>query len=86
MNRTAAFARLPKASLYNRFLPDMLARIELSQGTESMPTKDYADQVVDKALQKSLSRYMLLRGKTWTYATLSSFRGVSFCGCSRGCS
>ena len=70
VNHTTAFAGLPETSLYKRFLPDMLARIELSQGADSMPTKDYAKQVVDKTLRKSPPRYMLLGGKTWTYAVL----------------
>ncbi|KAH9920523.1 oxidoreductase [Epithele typhae] len=66
----AAFPGLPEDSLYKRFLPDMLARISMSQEMDTMPTEVYARKVVGQSLKARPPRYLLLGGKTWTYALL----------------
>ena len=70
VNQAATLPALPENSLYKPYLPDIIARIELSQGADAMPTKEYARRVVGKTLQSKPPRYMTLGGKSWTYAVL----------------
>ncbi|KAI0699860.1 oxidoreductase [Cerioporus squamosus] len=61
---------LPENSLYRCYLPDILGRIYMSQGSDSMPAEDYARQVVGKSLQAKPPREMMLGGKTLLYRLL----------------
>lgn len=57
-------------TLYASYLPSIMARINMSQGKNRMPTKDFAQQVVSGALKKNPPRYMMLGGFTWTFTIL----------------
>ncbi|KAG6877878.1 hypothetical protein C0993_002879 [Termitomyces sp. T159_Od127] len=56
--------KLPESSLYTAFLPDIMRRIYASQAPGSMPTDDFAKEVVSKALQKTPPLY-LCTGANW---------------------
>jgi len=66
-NAVDRFALAPD-TLYSNFLSFIMKRIYASQGPDSMPTKDFAQQVVSNALQKNLPRYMSIGGKSWMFA------------------
>ncbi|RPD54405.1 oxidoreductase [Lentinus tigrinus ALCF2SS1-7] len=61
---------LPEDSLSKRFLPDILARIYMSQGADSMPAEEYARRVVGASLQAKPPREMMIGGKTLLYRVL----------------
>ena len=69
-NQAASFAGLPEDSLYKRFLPDIFARMQVSQGVGSMPTREYARQLVARTLVAKPPRYVLLGGNAWVYVIL----------------
>ncbi|KAI0638766.1 oxidoreductase [Trametes polyzona] len=69
-NRLATFAGLPADSLYARFLPNIIERVSVSQGADSMPTDEYARLVVRSTLRKSPPREIKLGGKTMLYRIL----------------
>ncbi|KAI0353214.1 oxidoreductase [Trametes cingulata] len=64
-NRLATFQGLPADSLYQRFLPNIVQRISLSQGSDRMSAEEYAKRVVPKTLQAKPPRSMILGGKSW---------------------
>ncbi|KAF8807788.1 oxidoreductase [Phlegmacium glaucopus] len=49
-------------TLYSDFYSNMIERMNMSQSHYSMSTKDFAEQVVSKALQKNPPRYMSIGG------------------------
>ena len=67
-NGTARFA-LTANTLYRDYLPDIMKRINASQGANSMPGAEFAKEVVTRALSKQPPRYMTLGGN----ASLFSF-------------
>ena len=68
-NGTSRFSLSPD-SLYAAYLPDIIRRINASQGPASMPTKVFAKKVVSKALKTSPPRYMMLGGHSGMFALL----------------
>ncbi|KAI0364901.1 oxidoreductase [Pilatotrama ljubarskyi] len=70
-NRLATFRGLPADSLYQRFLPNILQRISMSQGSDTMPAEEYAQRVVAKTLLEKPPRSLLLGGKSWWYMVLA---------------
>lgn len=58
-NATASFSLAPD-SLWSAYLPDMVRRINASQGPNSMPNDVFAKKVVGKALSKNLSFFTYL--------------------------
>ena len=60
-NAEARFIPSPD-SLYKRYLPNIIARIYASQGTHSMPTEEFAKDVVSKALKKNPPSYTMIGG------------------------
>lgn len=69
-NRLATFPGLPEGSLYARYLPNIIERVGMSQGADSMPTDEYARRVVRSTLQGRPPRQMRLGGKTLLYRVL----------------
>ncbi|EIW65337.1 oxidoreductase [Trametes versicolor FP-101664 SS1] len=69
-NRLATYPGLPEGSLYARYLPNIIERVGMSQGTDSMPTDEYARRVVRSTLQGRPPRQMRLGGKTLLYRVL----------------
>ncbi|KAI0757774.1 oxidoreductase [Daedaleopsis nitida] len=69
-NQSAAFRGLPAHSLYQRYLPNILARIYASQTADAMPSDEYARCVAGKSLQARPPRYMMLGAKTALYRVL----------------
>ncbi|KAI0329157.1 oxidoreductase [Cubamyces sp. BRFM 1775] len=69
-NRLQTFAGLPENSLYKQFLPNIMERISVSQGADSMPTAEYAQRVVGASLQAKPPRSLMLGGKTLMYRVL----------------
>ena len=63
-NGIARFVLAPD-TLYSDFLSFIIKRIHASQGPGSMPSKDFAQQVVSNALRKNPPRYMSIGGSTW---------------------
>ena len=61
---------MPENSLSKRYLPDILARIYMSQGSDSMPAEEYARRVVAASLQTKPPREMMIGGKTLLYRFL----------------
>jgi hypothetical protein len=55
---------LPPGSLYESFLANIMDRIYSSQGSHSMPTEEFAKQVVAKTLQKNPPSYLCLGGQS----------------------
>jgi NADP-dependent 3-hydroxy acid dehydrogenase YdfG len=49
-------------SLYKKYLPNIIARIYASQGTYSMPTEEFARDVVSKTLRKNPPSYTMTGG------------------------
>ena len=64
VNQTASFGGLPEDSLYKRYLSDIVARISISQGADTMPASAYAREVVAKSLQSRVPREIMVGGKT----------------------
>ena len=58
-NATASFSLAPD-SLWSAYLPDMVRRINASQGPNSMPNEVFARKVVGKALSRNLSFFTYL--------------------------
>lgn len=69
-NRAATFAGLPEGSLYTRYFSNIVERISVSQGPDSLPTDEYARRVVKGTLQGKPPREMMLGGKTRLYRVL----------------
>lgn len=71
-NNGAAQFSLPENSLWKEYLPDMIRRINASQGPKAMPNEAFAKRVVDKALNKSNSfyNYMTLGGQAFVFSIL----------------
>lgn len=65
-NAASRFTLSPD-SLYSDYLPNIMQRIYASQGPQSMPSDDFAKQVVSKALQKSPPRYLSIGGHAWLF-------------------
>ena len=63
------FALAPD-TLYSDFISFIHKRIYASQGPHSMPTEDFARQVVTNALKKKPPRYMLIGGNSHIFALL----------------
>ncbi|KEP49917.1 short-chain dehydrogenase/reductase family protein [Rhizoctonia solani 123E] len=64
---------LPPTSLYTQYLPNVLARIQLSQAEPTMPTVEYARGVVNAALRKGGAPGILAIGAhTWLFRLLRS--------------
>ncbi|KAI0668748.1 oxidoreductase [Trametes maxima] len=63
-NRLATFPGLPEGSIYTRFLPCIMERVGVSQGSDSLPTAEYAREVVGKSMLAKPPRHMMLGGKT----------------------
>ncbi|TFK90607.1 oxidoreductase [Polyporus arcularius HHB13444] len=61
---------IPENSLYRAYLSDILSRVFMSQGPDSMPAEEYARLVVGKSLQKKPPRELMLGGKTVLYRLL----------------
>ncbi|KAF6766612.1 hypothetical protein DFP72DRAFT_867129 [Ephemerocybe angulata] len=70
-NGTSQF-NLPEDSLWSAYLPDMIRRINASQGKQSMSGEDFAKQVVGKALQKKqpFYTYLTLGGQSLLFIIL----------------
>ncbi|KAF8973621.1 oxidoreductase [Flammula alnicola] len=66
-NGTTRFALAPD-TLYTEYLPDIIRRINLSQGAGSMPSQAFAVKVVSSALRKNPPRYMTLGGSSGLFA------------------
>jgi len=66
-NAIGFFALAPD-TLYTDFLWFINKRINESQGPNSMPTKEFAQQVVCKALRKKPPRYMSIGGHSGAFA------------------
>lgn len=66
-SNAASRFRLSPDSLYSDYLPNIMQRIYASQGPQSMPSDDFAKQVVSKALQKSPPRYLSIGGHAWLF-------------------
>ena len=62
-NATARFS-LAANTLYSDYLPDIMKRINSSQGANSMPGAAFAKQVVAGALSRNPPRYMTLGGNS----------------------
>jgi 1-acylglycerone phosphate reductase len=58
-NATASFVLAPD-SLWSAYLPDMVRRINASQGPNAMPSAVFARKVVGKALSRNLGFYTYL--------------------------
>lgn len=69
-NETSVF-RLPENSLYGKFLPNIIDRINSSQAPGSMPADEFARQVVQKTLVKNPPRYMTLGSNSTVFAILN---------------
>ncbi|KAI9062271.1 oxidoreductase [Trametes sanguinea] len=69
-NRLQAFGGLPENSLYTKYLPNILERTSMSQGSDSMPTAEYARRVVKQTLREKPPRHIMLGGKTTFYRLL----------------
>ena len=75
-NAIARFALAPD-SLYSNFLSFIIKRIHASQGPDSMPNKQFAEQVVSNALREKPPRYMSIGGRSRLFAWLQWLpRGV----------
>ncbi|KAH7334272.1 oxidoreductase [Rhizoctonia solani] len=61
---------LPPTSLYTRYLPNILARLHLSQAEPTMPTAEYAQGVVSAALRKRPPRILAIGAHTWLFRML----------------
>ncbi|KAF8640534.1 hypothetical protein AX17_000196 [Amanita inopinata Kibby_2008] len=61
---------IPPDSLYKSYLPNIMYRIYISQGSQSMPTRDFAKAVVTKALRTHPPTYMMSGGFTGLFALL----------------
>jgi 1-acylglycerone phosphate reductase len=73
-NESSRFT-LPEGSLWSEYLPDMVRRINASQGKHSMPTEVFARKVVGRALAgrkwgKGGYEYVLLGGQAWLFKIL----------------
>ncbi|KAF8898963.1 oxidoreductase [Infundibulicybe gibba] len=66
-NQTSRFD-LPAGSIYKAFLPNIIQRINASQGPHAMPTREFARRVVTGAMQKKPPRYMTLGGNSATFS------------------
>ncbi|KAK7064033.1 NADPH-dependent 1-acyldihydroxyacetone phosphate reductase [Favolaschia claudopus] len=61
-NNQAARFSLREGTLYNAFLPNIIQRMNASQGANSMPTDKFARVLVGRILQKNPPRYVTLGG------------------------
>lgn len=68
-NGIARFAPAPD-TLYSNFLSFIINRAQASQGPYSLPSKDFAQQVVSNVLRRNPPRYMSIGGHTWLFACL----------------
>ncbi|PPQ80900.1 hypothetical protein CVT24_013162 [Panaeolus cyanescens] len=66
-NGTKSF-QLASNTLYTDFLSNIIKRINASQGPHSMPSEEFAKQVVEKALKKNPPRYLTLGGHSRLFA------------------
>jgi len=60
----AARFSLAANTLYSDYLPDIMKRINASQGANSMPGTAFAKKVVAGALSRRVPRYMTLGGSS----------------------
>ncbi|KAJ7786549.1 oxidoreductase [Mycena metata] len=58
---TATF-KLPETSRYQQYLPNIIQRMNSSQGPNALPAEEFARQVVRRVLQKKPPLYMTLGG------------------------
>jgi len=61
-NNQAATFKLPETSRYQQYLPNIIQRMNSSQGPNSLPAEEFARQVVRRVLQKKPPLYMTLGG------------------------
>ena len=66
-NGHARFALTPN-TLFGAYLPDIIRRINSSQGAASMPSAEFARRVVAGVLGAPPRRYMSLGGGAWMFA------------------
>ena len=60
-NAAARFSPSPD-SLYKEYLPNIIARMYVSQGKYSMPADEFASDVVSKTLKKNPPSYIMTGG------------------------
>lgn len=58
---------LPSTSRYTAFLPNILQRLNASQGAGAMPADAFAKVVVRRALQRAPPRFLTLGGNAFTF-------------------
>jgi len=63
-NNQAAKFSLRQGSLYTDFLPNIMQRLNASQGPNSLPADKFAREVVKRVLQKDPPRYLTLGGNS----------------------
>jgi len=68
-NSTGGF-RLPPDSLYKAYLDQIVRRMSASQAAGTMPTEDFAREVVNKVLAEKPPRYLTLGGRAWVFSLL----------------
>ncbi|KAJ7103303.1 oxidoreductase [Mycena belliarum] len=61
---------LPEGSRYQAFLPNMIQRMQLSQGAGAMPTAACAKEIVRRALQANPPHSLVLGGKAYVFKIL----------------
>jgi len=64
---------MPDNSLYKAFLEKILTRARTSQDRKSMPTDEFATEVVNRALGAHPPTYLWLGGRTWQLWAMRSF-------------
>ncbi|KAJ7246297.1 oxidoreductase [Mycena haematopus] len=69
-NNQAARFSLREGSLFTEFLPNIIQRMNGSQGPSSIPAEKFAREVVRRALQKNPPRYMTVGGNATTFKIL----------------
>ncbi|KAJ7897090.1 oxidoreductase [Mycena olivaceomarginata] len=70
-NNQASRFSLREGSLYTTFLPNIIQRMNASQGANSLPADKFARQVVARVLQKKPPRYLTLGGNSTTFKVFS---------------
>jgi hypothetical protein len=58
---------LPDTSRYTAFLPNIIQRMNASQGPNALSADKFAHQVVRRVLQKNPPRYMTLGGNATAF-------------------
>ncbi|KAJ6575349.1 oxidoreductase [Mycena capillaripes] len=67
-NQAARFRpSLPDTSRYTAFLPNIIQRMNASQGANALPAEEFARQVVRRVLQKNPPSFMTLGGNSTVF-------------------